>query len=93
MTTTDSTPMPDPATPAPAGVPVPSVLAPWATPVLAVGMFALVPIALVLFVMDRPHMREAMDATGSFLGGVGTWGALLLCALQAAQAYRERRSP
>ncbi|MEV7114387.1 hypothetical protein [Streptomyces anulatus] len=44
---------------------------------LAVGMFVLVPITLTVFVVDRPNAREAMDATGSFLGGVGGWGPRL----------------
>lgn len=69
MTTIDSTLTPDPTTPDPA--PAPPVFTLWAVWFLAVGMFVLAPSTLVLFVVDRPNVREAMDATGSFLGGIG----------------------
>ncbi|MEU1121996.1 hypothetical protein ABZ371_00010 [Streptomyces sp. NPDC005899] len=94
MTTPDSTSMPDPTTPVSGASDLaPPVLARWIALLLAVAMFGLVPSALVLLVVDRPNMREAMDATGSFLGGVGGWGALILSlVLCVLQAYRERCS-
>ncbi|MFE1545914.1 hypothetical protein ACFW61_36440 [Streptomyces microflavus] len=98
MTTIDSTPVPDPATPAPdpAPAPVPPVPALWAVLLLAVGMFVFVPttIALVFFMLDRPNVRDSMDATGSFLGGTAGWGALILSlVLCALQGDRGRPSP
>lgn len=98
MTTIDSTPVPDPTTPAPdpAPAPVPPALAPRAVLLLAVGMFVFVPvtIALVFFMLDRPNVRDSMDATGSFLGGTAGWGALILSlVLCALQAYKDRPSP
>ncbi|MFJ5656384.1 hypothetical protein ACIQD5_23945 [Streptomyces microflavus] len=98
MTTIDSTPTPDPATPAPdpAPAPVPPAPALWAVLLLAGGMFVFVPttIAMVFFLLDRPNVRDSMDATGSFLGGTAGWGALILSlVLCALQAYRGRPSP
>ncbi|MFI5726757.1 hypothetical protein [Streptomyces cyaneofuscatus] len=98
MTTIDSTPTPDPAVPAPDPLPapVPPVFALRAVLLLAVGMFVFVPvtIALVFFLLDRPNVRDSMDATGSFLGGTAGWGALILSfVLCALQAYRGRPSP
>ncbi|MFJ1804290.1 hypothetical protein [Streptomyces sp. NPDC088180] len=94
MTTIDSTPTPDPTTPEPnpAPVPVPPVFALWAVLLLAVGMFVFVPviIAMVLFMLDRPNVRESLDAAGSFIGGTAGLGALILCVFQA---YRNRPSP
>ncbi|WP_097870809.1 hypothetical protein [Streptomyces sp. rh34] len=93
MTAIASPATPDPTTPAPAPAAPPPVFAPWAVWLLAVGMFVLVPITLTVFVVDRPNARAAMDATGSFLGGIGGWGALTLTfVLCVFQAYRERRS-
>ncbi|WP_055561848.1 hypothetical protein [Streptomyces luridiscabiei] len=98
MTTIDSTPTPDPATPAPdpAPAPVPPAPALWAVLLLVVGMFVFVPttIAMVFFLLDRPNVRDSMDATGSFLGGTAGWGALILSlVLCALQGYRGRPSP
>ncbi|MGW3932623.1 hypothetical protein ACWECC_31660 [Streptomyces microflavus] len=98
MTMIDSTPTPDPTTPAPDPVPapVPPALALRAVLLLAVGMFVFVPttIALVFFMLDRPNVRDSMDATGSFLGGTAGWGALILSlVLCVLQGYRDRPSP
>ncbi|MFD8440340.1 hypothetical protein ACFV2I_35450 [Streptomyces microflavus] len=98
MTTIDSTPVPDPATPAPdpAPAPVPPAPALWAVLLLVVGMFVFVPttIAMVFFLLDRPNVRDSMDATGSFLGGTAGWGAVILSlVLCALQAYKDRPSP
>ncbi|MDX2407364.1 hypothetical protein NJO91_30095 [Streptomyces microflavus] len=98
MTTIDSTPTPDPTTPAPdlAPAPVPPALALRAVLLLAVGMFVFVPIAiaLVFFLLDRPNVRDSMDATGSFLGGTAGWGALILSlVLCVLQGSRDRPSP
>ncbi|OKJ09412.1 hypothetical protein AMK21_31455 [Streptomyces sp. CB00316] len=76
--------------------PVPPVFALRAVLLLAVGMFVFVPatIALVFFMLDRPNVRDSMDATGSFLGGTAGWGALILSlVLCVLQAYRDRPSP
>ncbi|MFI8200905.1 hypothetical protein ACIF6K_31030 [Streptomyces sp. NPDC085942] len=102
MTTIDSTPMldptvPDPAASAPDPVPAaaPPVFAPRAVLFLTVGMFVFIPttISMVFFLLDRPNVRESMDATGSFLGGTAGWGALILSlVLGALQGYRDRPS-
>lgn len=99
MTTIDSTSMPDPtvpdpATPAPA--PVQPVFALRAVLLLAVGMFVFTPvtIAMVFFLLDRPNVRDSMDAAGSFLGGTAGWGALILSlVLCVLRGYRDRPSP
>ncbi|MFF0199010.1 hypothetical protein ACFYT5_39540 [Streptomyces anulatus] len=94
MTAIASPATPDPTTPDPAPAAPPPVFAPWAVWLLAVGMFVLVPITLTVFVLDRPNAREAMDATGSLLGGISGWGALILSlVLCVLQAYRDRPSP
>ncbi|MFJ9312302.1 hypothetical protein [Streptomyces cyaneofuscatus] len=98
MTTIDSTPTPDPATPAPDPVPAPvrPVLALRAVLLVASGMFVFVPttIAMVVFMLDRPNVRDSMDATGSFLGGTAGWGALILSlVLCVLQGYRDRPFP
>ncbi|WP_405434907.1 hypothetical protein [Streptomyces anulatus] len=97
MTTIDSTPTPDPTTPGPDPVPVPvpvvPVFAPWAVLLLAVGMFVLTPVALVLFMLDRPNVRESMDAAGSFIGGTAGLGALILSLVMCVLQARDRPSP
>ncbi|MFH8886781.1 hypothetical protein [Streptomyces californicus] len=102
MTTIDPASMPGPTMPAPAAsapgpapAPVPPVFGLRAVLFLAVGMFVFVPttIAMVFFLLDRPNVRESMDATGSFLGGTAGWGALILSlVLCVLQAYRNRPS-
>ncbi|MCX4486347.1 hypothetical protein OG890_20705 [Streptomyces anulatus] len=94
MTAIASPATPDPTTPDPAPAAPPPVFAPWAVLLLAVGMFVLIPITVVVFMLDRPNVRDSMDAAGSFLGGTAGWGSLILSlVLCVLQAYRDRPSP